>query len=240
MKRVLITGGSRGLGLTIVQNLLNNGYNVVSLSRSISPELEQLKNKFNHELKTLVYDLTDVENLEVFLKENIPYTDSYCGLINNAAMAYDDLSTNLNLERVSTIFNANVFSTFVLTKHLIKNFLFNKSAGSIVNISSISAHTGYKGLSFYAATKGAIEAYSKNIAREWGAKQIRSNCLVVGFMNTDMSASLSDDEKERIFKRTSLKNPTKQESVSATVEFLLSEKSSSITGTNMFVDSGTI
>ena len=92
----------------------------------------------------------------------------------------------------------------------------------------------------YASSKGALEAFSKNTAREWGEMGIRTNCLVVGFMETDMNSSLSEDQKNRIYRRTSLKQPVDLESVAETVSFLLSKKSGSITGQNIFIDSGTI
>ena len=92
----------------------------------------------------------------------------------------------------------------------------------------------------YASTKGALEAFSRTTAREWGERGIRSNCLVAGFMETGMSATLSASQKDRIFKRTSLKKPTELASVANMVEYLLSDKSRSVTGSNVFVDSGTI
>jgi 3-oxoacyl-[acyl-carrier protein] reductase len=92
----------------------------------------------------------------------------------------------------------------------------------------------------YASTKGALEAFSKNTSREWGEKGIRSNCVVSGFMDTEMSSSLNNELKERIKNRTSLKTLTDIKSVSDTVEFLISEKSNSITGQLINVDSGTI
>jgi 3-oxoacyl-[acyl-carrier protein] reductase len=118
--------------------------------------------------------------------------------------------------------------------------ILNKIKGSIVHISSISVHTGYKGLSMYASTKGALEAFSKNTAREWGSKGIRSNCVVSGFMDTNMSSSINNELKEKIKNRTSLRELTDVKSVSNTVEFLLSFKSNSITGQLINVDSGTI
>ena len=127
-----------------------------------------------------------------------------------------------------------------IVKYGIRNMLFNRIRGSIVHISSISVHTGYKGLAMYASTKGALEAFSKNTAREWGEIGIRSNSIVAGFMETDMSGSLTSDLKDRIYKRTSLKTPTNIEDVAAMAEFLLSENSGSVTGNIFFVDSGTI
>ena len=92
----------------------------------------------------------------------------------------------------------------------------------------------------YAATKGALESFSKTVAREFGSKKIRSNCVAPGFMETSMSKSLSDNQKDRIYKRTSLKEPTDMQSVSNTVKFLIDEGSSSITGQVIHVDNGTI
>jgi 3-oxoacyl-[acyl-carrier protein] reductase len=92
----------------------------------------------------------------------------------------------------------------------------------------------------YAASKGALEAFSKNTSREWGTKGIRSNCIVAGFMETSMSSTLSDEQKNRIYQRTSLKQATNINSVAETISFLLSEKAKSITGQNIFIDNGTI
>jgi 3-oxoacyl-[acyl-carrier protein] reductase len=233
MKNILITGVSKGLGLNTTELLLNKGYKVFGITRT-PLELEHAN------FTNLVYDLSDTENLESFLKDNIGYTTPLHGFVNNAATAYDDIITNLNLESLELMYKTNVFSPFVLTKFCIRNMIFNKIFGSIVHISSISVHTGYNGLSMYASTKGAIEAFSKNTAREWGRKKIRSNCVVAGFMETNMSSTLLEEQKKRIYQRTSLKEATKIESVSETIEFLLSDKSKSITGQNLNVDSGTI
>jgi 3-oxoacyl-[acyl-carrier protein] reductase len=112
--------------------------------------------------------------------------------------------------------------------------------GSLVHVSSICAHTGYKGLAMYAASKGALESFSRTLAREWGSRGIRSNCVVPGFMETAMSQGLSQEMRDRIYRRTAMQSPTSPESVAATIEFLLSVGSRSITGQNVIVDSGTI
>jgi 3-oxoacyl-[acyl-carrier protein] reductase len=109
-----------------------------------------------------------------------------------------------------------------------------------VHISSISAHTGYKGLAMYAASKGALEAFSKGTAREWGTRGIRSNVVAPGFMETTISASLTDEQRQKIYKRTSLKKATDIASVASSVAFLLSDAAKSITGTVVHVDNGTI
>lgn len=234
-KTILVTGISKGLGYQITKTLLDKEYYVIGISRTYNGEFDEYNN-FKH----LSFDLKNSENIENYLKENIGNNYKIHGFVNNAALAYDDIITNMNLDRLTEMYNVNVFSPFFITKFCLRNMLYHKTKGSIVHISSISVHTGYNGLSMYASTKGSLEAFSKNTAREWGRKGIRSNCVVAGFMETDMSNTLDDDTKDRIYKRTSLKKPTEIESVSNTVEFLLSDLSNSITGQNLHVDNGTI
>lgn len=238
---ILITGVSKGLGLRLTEILLNNGYTVFGVSRSLTPELERLKTEFDSDFKWLKYDLTDTTNIktEVF-KKWIGLETPIHAFVNNAALAYDDIITNMNLDALETMYKVNVFSPLMITKLVIRQMLLHKIKGSIVHISSISVHTGYKGLSMYASTKGALEAFSKNTAREWGALGIRSNCVVAGFMETEMSSTLTDDQKKRIYQRTSLKQQVDVESVAHTISFLLSDSSKSITGQNIHVDCGTI
>lgn len=238
---ILITGVSKGLGLVLTESLLQNGHSVYGISRSKTDKLEELLSQYSHQLRWIGYDLTQPDDLrKTVFKDWIGFDCPIHGYVNNAALAYDDIATNANLKSLRSMFEVNVFAPINLTKYVIRHMLLHNVAGSLVHVSSISVHTGYKGLSMYAASKGALEAFSKNIAREWGEKGIRSNCLVAGFMNTEMSASLSDEQKNRIFNRTSLKKPVEIKSVSDTIEFLLSPASISITGQNIHVDNGTI
>lgn len=238
---ILITGVSKGLGLKTTETLLKQGHKVYGISRSKSDELEILMQKYASDLNWLSYDLYDAENVRhKIFKEWFGFKTPLHGYINNAALAYDDIVTNLNLELLEKMYCVNVFTPMMLTKFAIRQMLLHHIKGSIVHLSSISVHTGYKGLAMYASSKGALEAFSKNTAREWGELGIRSNCLVAGFMETDMSSTLSEDQKSRIYKRTSMKKATEVSSVAEMICFLLSEGASSITGQNIYVDSGTI
>jgi 3-oxoacyl-[acyl-carrier protein] reductase len=160
--------------------------------------------------------------------------------VNNAAMAYDDLVTNASVPPLKQIFQINVLSPILLSKFVIRDMILNRTEGALVHVSSVSTETGYKGLSMYASTKGALEAFSLNTAREWGERGIRSNCVVPGFMNTSMTENLDEDVKDRIYGRTGLGEPTKQASVAETIRFLLSSGAESITGETIRVDSGTL
>lgn len=238
---ILVTGVSKGLGFRITDALLKKGNTVYGSSRSKTKALKNLIDQFPGNLKWLDYDLSDFENIrKLIFKEWIGLQTPLHGFVNNAALAYDDIVTNLNIEQLEKMYRVNVFTPMMLTKFVIRQMLLHHIKGSIVHLSSISVHTGYKGLAMYASTKGALEAFSKNTAREWGELGIRSNCLVAGFMETEMSSTLSDDQKNRIYQRTAMKKATEIPSVVETICFLLSQKASSITGQNIHVDSGTI
>lgn len=237
----LVTGCSRGVGLELCRILLEEGHTVYGVARSYTEDFKVLENRFLGKLFFKSIDLSDSENVRrLIFKEFITNSIQLDGYVNNAAMAYDDIVTNLNLDKLKAMYDVNVFTPMMITKYALRHMLLHKNKGSIVHISSISVHTGYKGLAMYASSKGAIEAFSKDTAREWGALGIRSNVVVPGFMETAMSSTLNEDQKDRIYKRTSLKSATSISSVAETVAFLLSDKALSITGQNFHVDNGTI
>ena len=243
-KNILVTGVSRGLGLEITRTLLSDttdNYHVYGISRRSTPQLEELKKQHEGRFDWLAYDLSNYNDVaKVVFKQFIGFATPLHGYVNNAAIAYDDIVTNLRYEPLLAMYQVNVFTPMIMTKYAIRHFLLHNTSGSIVHLSSISVHTGYKGLAMYASSKGALEAFSKNTAREWGERNVRSNCLVAGFMETDMSSTLTADQKDRIYKRTSMKRPTTTSSVANTISFLLSDKAASITAQNIHVDSGTI
>lgn len=238
---ILVTGCSRGVGLEICRVLLSEQHTVYGIARTFTADFEELQHQYPSTLFFKSVDLADSANVktEIF-KDYIGNRVVLHGYVNNAAVAYDDIVTNLNLERLQAMYAVNVFTPMMITKFVLRNMLLHHTKGSIVHISSISAHTGYKGLAMYASSKGALEAFSKDTAREWGALGIRSNVVVPGFMETAMSSTLTEEQKDRIYKRTSLKQATSVRSVAETVAFVLSEKASSITGQNIHVDAGTI
>lgn len=238
---VIITGVSRGVGLEMSKLFLEKGHTVYGISRTGSEDLKTLENQYPENLFYKIFDLSNPENInqEVF-KDFVSNKIPIHVLVNNAATAYDDILTNLKYDDLKTMFDVNLYSPMFLTKYAIRNMIYNRVSGSIIHISSISAHTGYKGLSMYAASKGALESFSKNISREWGERGIRSNIVVPGYMETAMNEKLTQEHKNRIFKRTALKKETDMRSVAETVLFLSDERSKSITGQEIFVDSGTL
>ena len=225
MKNILLTGDSKGLGESIKNKLNESGYNIIGLSRN------------SNDIK---YDLRNVDGIKQLYLKILKNRGPIYGFINNAAYAYDDIITNLNSKKLIDMYNVNVFSPMMLTKYVIRDMILNKTKGSIIHISSISVHTGYKGLAMYASSKGSLEAFSKNTSREWGRFGIRSNIVCPGFMDTNMSSSLNDNQRNKIFKRNSKQKELSVSEVSLAVNFLISEKSSGITGQIIHVDNGTI
>ena len=225
MKNILLTGDSKGLGESIKNKLYDSGFNVIGISRS------------SDDIK---YDLRNVDGIKDLYLNTLKERGPIYGFINNAAFAYDDIITNLNSDKLIDMYNINVFSPMMLTKYVIRDMILHKTKGSIVHVSSISVHTGYKGLSMYASTKGSLEAFSKNTSREWGRIGVRSNIVCPGFMDTNMSSSLNDNQRTKIFKRNSMNKELTTQEVSSTVKFLISDESLGITGQTIHVDNGTI
>jgi 3-oxoacyl-[acyl-carrier protein] reductase len=241
MNWVIVTGESGGLGGKITEVLLENSeFGVIGISRSAQGRPAEFRERFGDRFVHLDYDLSDPSGIKELYLQKIKPIGTVTGLVNNSAWAYDDLVTNANVEPLERMFNINVLSAIMLSKYTIRDMILNGVKGSLVHISSVSAHTGFKGLSMYAATKGALEAFSKGAAREWGHKGIRSNCVAPGFMETAMSGSLSDELRVKIYRRNSLPGPTDLASTAHTVAFLLSDRAGSITGTTIRVDNGAL
>ena len=240
MQWIIVTGDSGGLGSAIVRTILEDGkYGVIGISRRENNVVDSIKKEYSNYVH-INFDLNNTTEVKRLYKEEIRKIGSIYGLVNNSAMAYDDIVTNLDYEKLHMMYQINVYSPMMLTKYAIRDMILHKTQGSIIHISSESAHTGYKGLAMYASTKGAMEAFSLDTAREWGIRGIRSNVVAPGFMETNISAKLTDEQKKKIYQRTALKKATDVQSVAEMVYFLLSDKASSITGTVVRVDNGTI
>lgn len=237
----ILTGVSRGLGLATARLLLENGHTVYGISRGTGPELDTLQAEFPRGLKLRKFDLSMTREIrDQIFKQWIGLKTPIDGLINNAAFAYDDLISNCNIDQLEVMYSVNLIAPVILTKYAIRQMLLHGNAGAIVHVSSVSVHTGYKGLAMYASSKGGVEAFSRNTAREWGVRGIRSNVVVPGFMETEMSSSLSEEQREKIYRRTCLRKAVDLQSVAATIVFLLSPAAGAITGQLIHVDNGTI
>tara|TARA_B110000858_G_scaffold21187_1_gene21391 strand:- start:698 stop:1447 length:750 start_codon:yes stop_codon:yes gene_type:complete len=240
-KHGIVTGAGKGIGLAIVKLLLINNYSITAITRSKSVKLENLKKVYKKNLEIIYYDLSSIEGLEkmftLIFKNNKP---SF--LINNAGTRSRnrlDLTTNEELIRVN---NLNYLSPFIITKKYLKNIKKkDRYSHSIISITSIVGPRGFSELSAYAASKGALEAGMKSLAIEYAEKNVRINCVAPGFIKSSYFSNFKKDKPE-LYKWTLDKTPMNRwgnsEEVANVVEFLVSEKSSYITGSVIYVDGG--
>jgi 3-oxoacyl-[acyl-carrier protein] reductase len=159
-------------------------------------------------------------------------------LVNNVGIAYDGILAMQSLQSIEEIVQVNLVSLLYLTKLYVRERLAVSQPGNVVTIGSIVAIRGYRGLAAYSASKGALSSMTRALAREMGAKGFRFNTVLPGFIETDMSRSLSGEQRKQIIRRTPLGRLAKVDDVVPIVRFLLSEDSRFITGQEIIVDGG--
>ncbi|MDX1695603.1 MAG: SDR family oxidoreductase [Ketobacteraceae bacterium] len=233
---VLVTGGNRGLGFAIVQSLVEAGYSVIAAARSCTPELEQFMAENSH-VDYEPLDLADRRALHQWSKSFVEKHGAPYALINNAAIAHDGVLGTMHESQIEEVIAVNVTATLLLTKYISRSMLRNR-IGRIVNVSSIIASTGFNGLSVYAASKAALNGFTKSLSRELGKINITVNAVAPGYMETNMSAGINDTQLDQIRRRSALKRLAKTSEVASTVKYLLSDEAGAITGTILTIDAG--
>ncbi len=237
-KHVVLSGGSKGLGLYISQQLLLAGYTVSAFSRTKTEEVAKLEEDFAERYYFAQADSANSNEVETFFGQAIKKLGAVYGVINNSAVAVDGVFATLPEVEIEKMLSVNLGGAFCLTRLCLRDMLVSKQAGRILFISSVAAKTGLKGLAVYSATKAAVEGMTRSLAREVGSRQITVNAVAPGYMLTDISKGLSDEQREQIIRRTPLGRLTEFEDVFAVVELLLSERGKFITGQTIAVDGG--
>lgn len=237
-KTVCITGGSRGIGRAIAEIFYKNGYNVAinyNQSEEKAIELEKLL-PGSIILKGDVSNENDVKGM---IDKAIKHFGRIDVLVNNAGVSVVKLLTDTELSEWEKLFSVNVTGTFLASKYAAKHMIANHS-GKIINISSIWGISGASCESCYSASKGAVIAFSKALAKELGPSGITVNCVSPGFINTDMNSDLSLEEVNSFCEDTPLGRAGEAEEVAETVLFLASDSADFITGQVIGVDGGVI
>ncbi|CAN7711125.1 SDR family NAD(P)-dependent oxidoreductase [Bradyrhizobium sp. LjRoot220] len=239
MHNVLVTGGSRGIGLAIARRLAASGeYNVVAVARRESEELGRTIGEAGADrLHFRAFDLSQTDKIPAFVKELRDAFGAIYGLVNNAGISAEGLLANTRNSEIEALIRLNVMSPIVLTKYVVRHMMAD-GAGRIVNISSIIASTGYNGLSVYAASKAAAGGFTRSLSREVGKLGITVNAIAPGFVDTELTKSLDDDGRRRIAGRSALRRLPEADDVASMVEYLLGEGGRNITGTVLTVDAG--
>ena len=233
-----MTGGSRGLGKAICEMLLKSEASVITTARNTSPGIQALIQRFGKRFEFIPCDLSDKDQLETLLREARLLQHPVDGMVANAAIGIEGLLTMLSTNEIQHSLQLNLHATILVTQAVLKGMLAHERSGSLVFISSVCAHQGFKGLSVYAAAKAGLCGFSKGIAREYGSRGIRSSAILPGFLQTEMTQNLNASQLESIRKRTSLKQLGKTGDVTQTVSHLLSDESRYITGSEFVIDGG--
>ena len=239
-KVALITGGSRGIGKSIVEKFVSNGCNVAfTFNKSVSDAklIESTFSEKDLKIKGYKCNVSKYKNSEILANAVLNDFGKIDILVNNAGITKDNLLLRMSEDDFNEVLNVNLNSVFNLTKAVQKEFLKNRN-GSIINISSIVGIKGNAGQSNYSASKAGIIGFTKSIALELGSRNIRSNVVAPGFIETEMTKNLSEDTLKSWYDSIPLKRGGKPSDIGNVCVFLGSDMSSYMTGQVLVVDGG--
>ena len=239
-KNVIVTGGSRGIGKGIAEVFAQHGANVAftyNSSLSSAKELEDYLKTFGVKAKAYQSDASDFEQAQKLAEDVINDFGNIDVLINNAGITKDNLLMRMSEDDFNKVIEVNLNSVFNLTKAVLRPMLKQKH-GSIINISSVVGLKGNAGQANYSASKAGIIGFSKSVALELGSRNIRSNVVAPGFIETEMTQKLDEKTVEGWRQSIPLKRGGKPEDVANACVFLASDLSAYITGQTLSVDGG--
>ena len=241
MRNVIVTGGSRGLGLGTVRRLVCDGYAAIAIARQMNDTLaaavEHADRTRPGSLRFLPFDLADVDEIPNLVRTVRKEVGPVYGLVNNAAVGSDGALALMPNAEIERLIRVNTLSPIVLTKYVVRHMMAD-GGGRVVNVASIVGFTGYSGLSVYSATKAALIGFTRSLAREVGRCGVNVNAVAPGFLDTDLTQGLDGERREQVARRSALRRFPEVDDVADAVEFLLGAKAKSITGTVLTVDAG--
>jgi 3-oxoacyl-[acyl-carrier protein] reductase len=241
MRNVVVTGGSRGLGLGIAERLSASGFCVITIARKQSEPLEAAMQQAGRAglgaLHFRPFDLANTAQIADLIKAVRRDFGTLYGLVNNAALGDAGVLATMPDKLIEQLVHLNVVSPALVTKYTARSMM-TGDGGRIVNIASVTASTGYTGLSVYSATKASMIGFTRSLARELGPLGITVNAVAPGFIDTDMTHGLTAAQREQIARRSALRRMAQVSDVANTVDFLFSERACNITGTVVTVDAG--
>jgi 3-oxoacyl-[acyl-carrier protein] reductase len=241
MHNVIVTGGSRGLGLGIACKLSAAGYRVIAIARSESEHLTaaiaQVSDEGKGSLHFRPFDLGELADIPALIRGIRKEFGAIYGLVNNAGLGTNGILATMQDAQIERLTRINVVSPMILTKYVVRAMM-AEQGGRIVNIASVVAFTGYNGLSAYGATKAALVGFTRSLAREVGPLGITVNAVAPGFIATDMTHELGEKQRDQLARRSALRRLADVDDVANAVAYLLDEKARNITGTVVTVDAG--
>ena len=238
MRNVIVTGGSRGIGLAIATRLASAGYRVIAVARRDSVELSAaIAATAPGAIVFSAFDLGDIGHMPEFVKDLRKQHGPVYGLVNNAGIGTEGLLAVMAMADIEQLIRLNTLSPIALTRQVVRSMM-SAGEGRIVNMSSIIAATGYSALSVYAATKASMVGFTRSLARELGRAGITVNAVAPGFIDTAMTGGLGDEQRDKIAGRSALRRLAEPQDVARSVEFLMGEGGRNITGTVITIDAG--
>jgi 3-oxoacyl-[acyl-carrier protein] reductase len=241
MRNVIVTGGSRGLGLGITCKLAGEGYQVIAVARKqtdhLTSAMREAESRNRGSIQFVPFDLAKTDEIGTFVKTLRKQFGPIHGLVNNAGTSFDGSLSLMPNSQIEQLVSVNTLSPMILTKYVVR-FMMADGGGRIVNVASIMGFTGYSGLSVYGATKASLIGFTRSLAREVGRMGVNVNAVAPGFVDTEMTHGLKEEQRQQIARRSALRRLTEIDDVANAVEFLLGSKSKSITGTVLTVDAG--
>ncbi|MCU1463847.1 MAG: 3-oxoacyl-ACP reductase FabG [Acidimicrobiales bacterium] len=236
---VVVTGGSRGLGVAIVRSFLDDGDRVATCSRSATAHTDgwasdpATADRFHF----AAADLSDRQACRAFVRGVIERFGRIDVLVNNAGVARDGVLGLTQDDDVDAVIDLNLKGTIETTR-LVSRRMLRQGSGRIINISSVVGRSGYRGLSVYGATKAALDGFTRALARELGSRGITVNSVAPGYLRTEMTHGLDEGDLGQIVRRTPAGRLGEPEDVAAAVRFLASPEAAFITGHVLVVDGG--
>jgi 3-oxoacyl-[acyl-carrier protein] reductase len=236
---IIVSGGSRGLGLGLVKHFLNLGDIVATCSRSSSKEIAAWETDASF-AKRFFYrsvDIGDAAAIRSFVQSVHEKFGRIDTLVNNAGIAHDGVLATMPDDQIDQMLQVNLRAALLFAKEC-SRFMLLASCGAIINISSIIGENGFSGLAAYAATKAGMLGMTRALARELGPRNIRVNAIAPGYLETELSSTLTPQQRQQIVRRTPLGRLGRVEDVAPAIEFLLSPGAAFLTGQTVTIDGG--
>ena len=204
MRNVVVTGGSRGLGLGIAEALVSAGYRVIAVARNpgagLVAAIEALEPASRDNLRFRPFDLSEIAAIPDFVRGLRKEVGPIYGLVNNAGIGSSGVLATMNDAQIEEVVRLNTISPIVLTKYIVRSMMAD-GEGRIVNISSVVSFTGFNGLAVYSATKASMVGFTRSLAREVGSLGITVNAVAPGFVDTEMTGSVGGQDPNQRSRR---------------------------------------